>query len=54
MNTPRKLAPILVADIAGYSRLTSLDAEGTRQGPLAIASPGRCMAKYANKVFLKV
>jgi TolB-like protein/class 3 adenylate cyclase/Tfp pilus assembly protein PilF len=29
METPRKLAAILAADIAGYSRLTGLDEEGT-------------------------
>src|SRR5262249_40739706 len=29
MNAPRKLAAILAADVAGYSRLTRLDEEGT-------------------------
>ncbi len=29
MNTSRKLAAILAADVAGYSRLTGLDEEGT-------------------------
>jgi adenylate cyclase len=29
MNPPRKLAAILAADVAGYSRLTGLDEEGT-------------------------
>src|SRR5947207_2777889 len=29
MNAPRKLAAILAADVAGYSRLTGLDEEGT-------------------------
>jgi hypothetical protein len=29
MSTPRKLAAILAADVAGYSRLTGLDEEGT-------------------------
>jgi len=29
MNVPRKLAAILAADVAGYSRLTGLDEEGT-------------------------
>jgi len=29
MNAPRKLAAILAADVAGYSRLTCLDEEGT-------------------------
>ena len=29
MSAPRKLAAILAADVAGYSRLTSLDEEGT-------------------------
>src|ERR1700674_5989193 len=29
MNAPRKLAAILAADIAGYSRLTGIDEEGT-------------------------
>jgi TolB-like protein/class 3 adenylate cyclase/tetratricopeptide (TPR) repeat protein len=29
MDTPRKLAAILAADVAGYSRLTGLDEEGT-------------------------
>ena len=32
MSEPRKLAAILVADVAGYSRLTGLDEEGTIQG----------------------
>src|SRR5262252_7745496 len=31
MNTPRKLAAILAADIAGYSRLMGLDEAGTAQ-----------------------
>src|SRR2546430_16298361 len=29
MSEPRKLAAILAADVAGYSRLTGLDEEGT-------------------------
>ena len=29
MSAPRKLAAILAADVAGYSRLTSIDEEGT-------------------------
>src|SRR5262249_13901462 len=29
MNAPRKLAAILAADVAGYSRLTGIDEEGT-------------------------
>ena len=29
MSAPRKLVAILAADIAGYSRLTGLDEEGT-------------------------
>jgi class 3 adenylate cyclase len=29
MSAPRKLAAILAADVAGYSRLTGLDEEGT-------------------------
>lgn len=29
MSAPRKLAAILVADVAGYSRLTGIDEEGT-------------------------
>src|SRR5215472_4240836 len=29
MSVPRKLAAILAADVAGYSRLTGLDEEGT-------------------------
>ncbi len=29
MNAPRKLAAILAADVAGYSRLTGLDQDGT-------------------------
>src|SRR5260370_4300091 len=29
MSDPRKLAAILAADVAGYSRLTGLDEEGT-------------------------
>jgi len=29
MSAPRKLAAILAADVAGYSRLTGLVAEGT-------------------------
>jgi adenylate cyclase len=29
MSMPRKLAAILAADVAGYSRLTGLDEEGT-------------------------
>ena len=29
MSAPRKLAAILAADVAGYSRLTDLDEEGT-------------------------
>ena len=29
MNAPRKLAAILVADVAGYSRLMGLDEVGT-------------------------
>src|SRR5215471_18472913 len=31
MNAPRKLAAILAADVAGYSRLTGIDEEGTRR-----------------------
>jgi hypothetical protein len=30
MSAPRKLAAILAADVAGYSRLTGLDEEGTQ------------------------
>ncbi len=33
MNAPRKLAAILAADVAGYSRLTGLDEEGTLKRP---------------------
>ena len=33
MNAPRKLAPILAADIAGYSRLMRADEEGTLAQP---------------------
>ncbi len=29
MTAPRKLAAILAADVAGYSRLTGIDEEGT-------------------------
>src|SRR6266571_9562564 len=29
MSAPRKLAAILAADVAGYSRLTGIDEEGT-------------------------
>src|ERR1700751_4351336 len=29
MSAPRKLAAILAADVAGYSRLTCIDEEGT-------------------------
>jgi class 3 adenylate cyclase len=29
INAPRKLAAILAADVAGYSRLTGIDEEGT-------------------------
>jgi adenylate cyclase len=29
MSAPRKLSAILAADVAGYSRLTGLDEEGT-------------------------
>jgi hypothetical protein len=32
MNVPCKLAAILAADVAGYSRLTGLDEEGTLKG----------------------
>ena len=31
MNTIRRLAAILVADVAGYSRLMGADEEGTRE-----------------------
>src|SRR5262249_4529501 len=33
MSVPRKLAAILAADVAGYSRLTGLDEEGTLERP---------------------
>ncbi len=32
MSASRKLAAILAADVAGYSRLTGLDEEGTLKG----------------------
>jgi hypothetical protein len=35
MSAPRKLAAILAADVAGYSRLTGLDEEGARLAPRA-------------------
>lgn len=31
MSAPRKLAAILAADVAGYSRVTGLDEEGIEQ-----------------------
>jgi len=34
---PRKLAAILYADVAGYSRLTGLDEEGTHQFEAMVA-----------------
>src|SRR5262249_18352252 len=33
MSAPRKLAAILAADVAGYSRLTGVDEEGTLERP---------------------
>jgi len=37
----RKLAAILVADLAGYSRLVGLDEEGTLAPGLRIRAPAR-------------
>jgi len=43
MPTTRRLAAILAADVAGYSRLIGADEEGTLQLLRAIRAEGPCV-----------